>query len=363
MPGPGGGGSRGGGFGGGSFGSGGGSGGFGGGSFGGNFGGSNRGGGFGGSFGGHHHHGPHHHHHGPFFGGWGWGPVRVGGGCGGGIFSLIVIVLFIAFGAFWLFAEPGTYTINGNPVYIYEEDWVYDESTMQDYANTRYKEYFGEYDAYEDNILLVFLANQEGDGYYTIAWVGDNIKTEINEMFGEYTEYGEYMSQYINTNYYGYTLDTNLADVVNAMSDSITGAGLGSSFKEDSGRTNVAESVIFNHTVFDITEDTVNTALKNFTQKTGIPCIIVADMVENVFGNGIDYTNEDVTGTDDIGIIGGADGPTQVTVAKTSTVPYIIIGVGVIGLVIVAAVLISASKKKKTSKPEADSKNDMPWES
>lgn len=350
MPGPGGGGSRGGGFSGGSFGGGGrgfsGGGGFGGGSFGGNN--------VGGSFGGSHHH---HHHHG-HYGGWGWGPVRVGG-CGGNIIALLVIVLFVAFGAMWFFAEPGTVTINGKPVYIYEEESVYDEGTMQDYANSRYKEVFGEHPFYEDNILLVFLTNEEADGYYTIAWVGDNIKTEINEMFGEYTEYGEYMSQYINTNYYAYTLDMNLADVVSAMEKSIAEAQLGSSFYEDNDHDKAAESRLYNYdTRLDISKEVVDSALKSFTDKTGIPCVIVVDTVESVFG---EKESNGVTVMDDIGIIGGADGPTQVTVAKVSIVPYIFIGVALIGLLIVVGVL--ASKKKKSKEPKAEKKNDMPWES
>ncbi len=353
MPGPGGGGSRGGGFSGGSFGGGGrgfsGGGGFGGGSFGGHN--------AGGSFGGSHHH---HHHHG-HYGGWGRGPVRVGGGCGGSIFAVIVIILFIAFGALWFIAEPGTVTINGKPVYIYEDELAYDEGIMQDYANSRYKEIFGEHPFYEDNILLVFLTNEEADGYYTIAWVGDNIKREINEMFGEYTEYGEYMSQYINTNYYAYTLDMNLADVINAMEKSIAEAQLGSSFYEDNDHDKAAESSLYNYdTRLDISKEIVDSALKSFTYKTGIPCVIVVDTVESVFGK---QDSNEVTVIDDIGIIGGADGPTAVTVATTSVAPYVFIGVAVVGLLIVAGVLLSTSKKKKAKEPKTENKNDMPWES
>lgn len=350
MPGPGGGGSGGGGFSGGSFGGGGGFSGGGRGFGGGSFGGHNAGGSFGGS---------HHHHR--SYRGWGWGPVHVGGGCGGSIFAVIVIILFIAFGALWFFAEPGTVTINGRPVYIYEEEYGYDEGTMQDYANSRYKEIFGEHPFYEDNILLVFLTNEEADGYYTIAWVGDNIKREINEMFGEYTQYGEYMSEYINTDYYAYTLDMNLADVVSAMEKSIAEAQLGSSFYEDNDHDKAAESRLYNYdTRLDISKEIVDSALKNFTDKTGIPCVIVVDTVESVFGS---QGSNEVTVADDIGVIGGADGPTQVTVATSSATPYIFIGAAAVGILIVAFVLISASKKKKAKESAEDKKNDMPWES
>lgn len=363
MPGPGGGGSSGGGFGGGSFGGGGGGfsggGGFGGGSFGGNFGGSNNGGNFGG-----HHHG--HHHHGPFFGGPFFGRRRtyVGGGCGGAIFTVVVLAMFFIFGALWLFAEPGQITINGRPVYIEEGGSFYDEGTMQDYANSRYKEIFGDYEGYEDNILLVFLANEEADGYYTIAWVGDNIKTEINEMFGEYTEYGEYMNQYINTDYYGYTLDNNLADVVRAMENSVVDANLGSSFRSEAAVAPEKKSELKNYTQFDIAKEVVNDAVTSFTEKTGIPLVIVVDMVENVFGG-----NQAVTGiiTDDSAqvTITDTDGDETEDIATLFVRGSFIIIVGaaaVIGVIVAIIVAVVKKKKKTNTKSNESPKNDMPWE-
>ncbi len=364
MAGPGGGGSRGGGFGGGSFGGGGrggfsGGGGFGGGSFGGNFGGHHNGGSFGG-----HHHGHHHHHHGPWFGGPFFGRRRtyVGGGCGGAIFTVVVLVMFFIFGTLWLFAQPGQITINGVPVYIGEESFIYDEGTMQDYANSRYKEIFGEYEGYEDNILLVFLANEEADGYYTIAWVGDNIKYEINEMFGEYTEYGEYMNQYINTDYYGYTLDNNLADVVRAMEKSIVDANLGSSFKKDAADVPEKISRLVNFTEFEISKDVVNDAVTSFREATGIPLVIVVDMAEKVFGEG----NEGVTA-----LLGNSVTATDMDGEESEDIStlyfrgvFIIVGaVALIG-VVAAIIIIAVKKNKKTNtKSKEAPKNDMPWES
>lgn len=364
MPGPGGGGSRGGGFGGGSFGgsggfSGGGRG-FGGGSFGGNFGGGHNAGGFGG-----HHHGHHHHHHGPFFGGPFFGRRRtyVGGGCFGGLFTAVVIGLFILFGAFWLFGSTGQITINGVPVYIGEESYGYDEATMQDYANERYKEIFGDPDGYlgdavgyEDNILLVFLANEEADGYYTIAWVGDNIKPEINEMFGEYTEYGEAMNQYINTNYYGYTLDNNLADVVRAMEKSIVDANLGSSFTSPAADSPEKISRLVNFTEFDISKDVVNDAIASFREKTGIPLAIVVDMVDDVFG-----AREITATTGDSQMTPDSEEPEDISTLYFRGIFIIIGAVALIGVII--GFIVAASKKKTKTSSNEGKNNDMPWES
>ncbi len=370
MAGPGGGGSRGGGFGGGSFGGGGGfSGGgrgFGGGSFGGNFGGSNNGGHFGGHHHGHHHHG--HHHHGPFFGGpfFGRRRVYVGGGCGGALFTVIVLGMFVMFGAIWLFAQPGQITINGVPIYIGEESFAYDEGTMQDYANERYKEAFGAYEGYEDNILLVFLANETADGYYTIAWVGDNIKPEINEMFGEYTEYGEYMNQYINTNYYGYTLDNNLADVVRAMESSIVGANFGSSFRNDAAIVPEKKSELKNYTQFDIAKEVVNDAVTSFTEKTGIPLVIVVDMAEKVFGGGNEAVTEIIPGNSAQVTVTDPDNEEPEDVATLFVRGSFIIAIGAVAVIgVIVAVIVAAVKNKKKTNTKSDEapKNDMPWES
>lgn len=356
MPGPGGGSSSGGGFGGGSFGGSGGGfsgggGGFGGGSFGG---GGHHGGGFGGPHA-PHHHGPHHHGpmwHRPFRGGWFWGPtIHVGGGC----FSGVVVILFVVF-FFIMFLRPTTevrYEVVGS-----NDNIIYNEGTMQDYANEKYKEIFGEHSAYEDNILLVFLTNEGADGYYTIAWVGDNVKSEINKMFGEYSEYGEYLSQYINTNYYAYTLDSNLADVVNAITKAVSDAKLGSSFKQDEKHDeDVSPSRLVNFTEFEISKDIVNSSLQNFTEVTGIPCCIVVDSVEKVFGG---QDDESVT------IIYG-DGMNNSTSFVTSGMSFsrIILLLPITAIIILIIVLlIIRSKKSKQPKNNAEAnKNDMPWES
>ena len=341
MAGPGGGSSGGGGFSGGSFSGGGG--GFGGGSFGGHN--------HGGDFGGHHHHHHGHHHHGHFFGIPFFGRrVYVGGGCGGGIVTLIFLAVF----AFLWF--------NGSSEYNFSNAPVYSEATMQDYANSRYEEAFGDYDGYEDNILLVFLANETADGYYTIAWVGDNVKTEINEMFGEYTEYGRYMNQYINTNYYGYTLDNNLADVVRAMESSIIDAKLGSSFNSKAASAKGKTSGLINYTGFDVSKDVVNDAVSSFTESTGIPLVIVVDMAERVFGGG---TAEIANGQQTTDNTLGQDANTttvEFTGTQLAVGAAVVIGV-IFAVIFVAVMLVKKALTGKEKKKEQENKNDMPWES
>lgn len=427
MAGPGG-GSRGGGFGGGSRGSGGGSrGGFSGGSRGssggsfgggsGGFGGGHRGGGF---HGGHHPPPPPRHHHRPFFHGHGY---YGGGGYhhhhhgGGGILSTFfafIIVLVMLFGIFKF-----VFGINGSDVREWIDDFKYDstyneeqyydeygegdysESLFQSYTNDKYQEIYGETTCYEDNILVVFLTTDANDGYYTIAWVGDNINYQITDMFGnEQTELGDAMSTSIS-DYHGYSLGSNLAQVVDKMTDNVTQLDLDSPYKSESDRSTVADSKVYNYSNCEFTEDTVNASLKNFTDKTGVTFCIVVDNETTVFGgNTVPEQNLPVTNqsqnpgvevtyqgngqgngnsqqiqqqqqnqtqehkdqNSSIGIIGSADGPTTIIVDKEQVdeedsskilsvlkiVLYIVVIGGIIGGAVVFTVYwIKRSKKKE----------------
>lgn len=275
MAGPGG-GSRGGGFGGGSRG-----GGFGGGS-GGGFGGGSRGGGFGGGY----HRGPrfgYGYYHRPRF--FGFGPRYYGGGgCLGGfigaLMAPIILLLVVGVMLFGMIGSTLSNVASGGVV-------SYDERAFQDYANTEYYKAFGNSDATEDNILIVFLTNEETDGYYCIAWVGDNIQDKINLMFGdETTAFGQSMIASV-PQMYAYSLDSNLAMVMNTMADKIENLGLSSSFKKEYSHAKSPESHLVNYTDLSLTEDTVNDALASFTEATDIPVVVVVGDMEDVFGKSL----------------------------------------------------------------------------
>ena len=377
MAGPGG-GSRGGGFSGGSRGGGGGSrGGFSGGSrgsSGGSFGGGSRGGGgFGGGYhhgggfhGGHHPPPPRHHRpmfHGRSYYGGGGHYHRGGGGALSTIFAFIIVIAIIF--AFFKFVVG----INSNDIKdwasdfqiedTYNEDGGYSESLFQEYTNDKYQKIFGKTTCYEDNILVVFLTTDANDGYYTIAWVGDNLRYEVTDLFGnEQTALGDAMSDSIN-DYHGYSLGSNLAQVVDKMTDSVTGLGLDSPYKSEADRSTVAESKVYNYSNCEFTEDTVNTSLKNFTEKTGITFCIVVENETTVFGGGSEQDlpvtnqsqNPDKQNSSSIGVIGSADGPTSIVVGEeekdSSTVKIIALIVIIIAIVVLIIFLRKRSKKKE----------------
>lgn len=288
MPGPGG-GSRGGGFGGGSRGGGsfgGGSrGGFGGGSRpGGSFGGSRPGGNLGGRppMGGMHHRptihiGGHRHR-------WSYGRPGYGGGsgCSGCSFAFIFI-LIIAIMIFSSISSAFSSLFSGG-------DSEYSEEKLQAYADQCYAEAFGSLSsAYEDNILIVFLVNDECNDFYTIAWVGDNVAPEISNLFGdETTAYGNAVFSYVDTDYYAYSLDTALASVMDTMADEIGALGLESSFRAESAGAKVSSHFI-NKSTLALTDSTVTASLESFTDETGIPAVIVVDTIDEVFGRSVSF--------------------------------------------------------------------------
>ena len=252
-------------------------------------GGSRGGGGFrGGSHGGGFHGGGWHHrphfggwYHRPHFGGW-WHRPYYGGGCFGGVMGLFMVPIVLIICAIAIIISSF-----GTAISVFKGDGrvvVYDENAFQDYANSQYAAEFGGSTAYEDNLLLVFLADREEYyDYYYIAFVGDHIDTDINYMFGNNeTELGHAIAASVNQVSYKYSLDSNLAQAVETMTEHIENLNAESSFTCSEKHVQT-ESHLTNKTTIEMTEDTVNTALKSFTDATGIPIVVVVEDITDVF--------------------------------------------------------------------------------
>ena len=260
---------------------------------GGGFGGG-RGGGFGG---GHHgpggfhggprgpyHRGPHFrygYYHRPRFFGW-WGPryYGYGGGCLGGFLGALMapLILLMIVGVM-LMAMVGsalTNVSNGGVI-------SYSEEVFQDYAGIEYDKAFGNSDAYEDNILIVVLVNEETDYYYYIPWGGSNLDNEIYELFDVGGAFDAAMSGSIQ-NYYKHSLDEDLIRVIETMTRKINNLGLESSFKKTYSHENSPASHLENYTDLSMNKGTVDDALEEFTVQTDIPIVLVVEDMEAVFG-------------------------------------------------------------------------------
>ena len=159
----------------------------------------------------------------------------------------------------------------------------YNETTFQEYAKKEYAKAFGSSDAIEDNILIAVLVNETSDGYYYIPWGGYNLKDEVVELFDVGADFDQAMQGTIQ-DYYANSLDGDLARVMRTMSRKIQNLGLDSSFYDEYSHENTPESALVNYTTLGMSEKTVNDALADFTEETGIPVVIVVETMENVFG-------------------------------------------------------------------------------
>lgn len=263
-------------------------------------GGGSRGGGFGGGFGGGgrgfggpHHHGPHHHHyyHGPrFYGGY-WGPRRYyygGGGCLGGLLGIflapIILILFAGILLLSTFSSAFNSVMTGGEIY-------YDENTFQTYADEQYAEYFGDFEDYEDALLIVFAVDAETCyDYAYIAWPGDHLDRKINYMFGSNgTEFGNAIaSSAINSSSYKFSLDSGIAAVMSEMEERVVKLGLENNLT-CKHEYPTFESHMVNKTELKVTPGTVNPALVSFTEATGIPVIVVIEDADEILPQNFDY--------------------------------------------------------------------------
>ena len=192
---------------------------------------------------------------------------------------LILVVVLMVFSVLGSFGSSLSTVASGGNL-------TYDENVFQDYADAQYQKEFGMSTAYEDNLLLVFLAeDEEYWDYAYIAWVGDHVDTRISDMFGnEQTTFGMLINDSINASSYKYSLDSNLARVVENMSTRIGNQNL-PSFKSTCRDQNHAQvaSHMTNYTSIPLTEQTVNDALVAFTEETGISVVLVVEDIDDVF--------------------------------------------------------------------------------
>lgn len=168
---------------------------------------------------------------------------------------------------------------------------VYNENKMQDYANRQYATIYDPGSAtYEDNVLILFLTNEDGQNYYCIGWVGDNLKSQVSDLFGnEYTALGSAMQSSVNQSSYRYSLGSNLAQMTEKMQTSVENLGLETPYRAQKADSHEAGKV-YNRSGSDIqfNAETVDAALKNFTDSTDISMSIVIADSKDVFGKSLD---------------------------------------------------------------------------
>lgn len=246
-------------------------------------GGGGHGGGFGGGFGG----------GGGFRGGFGGGyrPPRRGfffmpfwgGGCLGALFTPIICMVLAIVMMIGVIGGGLTTLFRGGNV-------VYSETKMQDYANRQYATIYDPSSAtYDDNVLIVFLTYDDGQVYKCIGWCGDNLKSQVSDLFGkEGTQLYNAMQSSINTSSYRYSLGSNLTQVTEKMETSVRNQNLETVYRTQKAEKHEAGKV-YNRSNSDLQINTeiIDAALKNFTDSTDISMSIVIADAKDVFGKSL----------------------------------------------------------------------------
>lgn len=196
----------------------------------------------------------------------------------------IILVVFAAFMLVGVFGSAFGSVTTGGQLY-------YNDNAVQDYADAQYAEYFADLEDYEDGLMIVFIV--EDDEYYAYdykAWLGDHIEYDINLMFGSRgTELGNAIeSSAINAQSYKYSLDSGIAAVMRKMEQHVVALGLQDNYTCKHNYSDF-NSRLVNKTEISVTPDTVNAALISFTQKTGIPVIVVIEDAEEVLPKNFDW--------------------------------------------------------------------------
>ena len=129
------------------------------------------------------------------------------------------------------------------------------------------------------------------------------------------------------------------------MTTAVTYSVHGSSFNFERDRSNLADPKFVNLTAMDLTPEVVNSALEEFTDKTGIPLVIVVDSYEKVFAV---ESNTVTTGNNN-----------PQTGTTTRTIAFA--GIGIVAVIIAIAVIAFVVSKNK-GKTKAKKEETPPWE-
>lgn len=206
-----------------------------------------------------------------------------GGGCLGALFTPIICMVLAIVMMIGVIGGGLTTLFRGGNV-------VYSETKMQDYANRQYATIYDPSSAtYEDNVVVVFLTNEDNQTYYSIGWVGDNLKSQVSNLFGnENTALGYAMQSSVTTSDYRYSLGSNLAQMTEKMETSVKNQNLETVYRTQKAEKHEAGKV-YNRSNSDLQINTeiIDAALKNFTDSTDISMSIVVADAKDVFGKSL----------------------------------------------------------------------------
>jgi len=159
----------------------------------------------------------------------------------------------------------------------------YDESRFEAFAGSQYDQAFSDSAAYEDNLLLAFLVYEDRSDFSYMTWVGDHIRSETFALLGgNETLLGQTLENEIAYGY-GPTLSTDLEQVLDTLAAGIIDAspeGSHTCMEDHSG----TGSYLINNSELALHSSRLNNALTDFTERTGIPIVLVVEDAADIFG-------------------------------------------------------------------------------
>ena len=196
-----------------------------------------------------------------------------------GIALFPVLLCIFAVVIFAVYLSPTIKMIKGDrPI-------VYNEQVASYYTESNYNDIYGTSSARNDNLLIVFLANEDCDQFYCFPMAGENIRKDVASVFsGKESAFGKALLEKIDLDRgYEYTLNDDLIYIIGKAEEKISSLNIASPFKNPSDRTNVVESHVVNNTTIELSSS-LDMALKDFTEETGIAITVIVDKAETVLG-------------------------------------------------------------------------------
>ena len=159
----------------------------------------------------------------------------------------------------------------------------YSDQVADFYRTEAYEDVFENSSAKEDNLLIVYLVNDDGNMFYCMSKLGNNVKENVTKLFGNKdSSFGKVVTDSMDKEFKN-TIGSNLSDIIDGMNGEIKKLGLSTPFKESSDKSALAESKLVNKSSLDVSENEVNASLKAFTDETGIPAVVIIDKIDTVF--------------------------------------------------------------------------------
>lgn len=197
------------------------------------------------------------------------------------IFGIVLFPLLLTIFAvivFFIYLPPTVQTVRDGG------KTVYSDQVADFYRTDAYNDLFEKSSAKEDNLLIVYLVNDEGNQFYCMSKLGANVSGSVTKLFGnEESEFGKIVKGSMDEQFKD-TFSGSLCTIVDSMGDKIQALNLSSPFTADSDKSALAESKVINKSSLSVSEIDINASLVAFTEDTGIPAVIVIDEIETVFG-------------------------------------------------------------------------------